>query len=213
MYKFYDKVDSTQYICQEEFNEMNNCDYVIAGIQTKGYGVSGPWESEYKNIYFSQVIKSKPTDISFKVMLGIYNFLNDNNIDCKIKLPNDFYIGSKKLCGFIIEPFEQGYIIGIGINVYQPISIDKVSMNAMTDCEYDIEKLAISLNDFLIASYDSYSFDKFKDAVNIVNKEIKFIIKKSNRLMIGVVDDFTPYKILVNDIWYNIMEIKFVMED
>jgi BirA family biotin operon repressor/biotin-[acetyl-CoA-carboxylase] ligase len=56
--------------------------------------------------------------------LSVVDFLSQHGISARIKWPNDIYVGSKKICGILIENSLRGSdisssIIGIGLNINQ----------------------------------------------------------------------------------------------
>lgn len=105
---------------------------IITSNQTAGRGQRGnTWESEPgKNLTFSIILKPSflhPKDqfrLNMAVSLGLYDYLNDQVSDVKIKWPNDIMLGNQKTCGMLIENQISGQqllssVVGIGLNVNQ----------------------------------------------------------------------------------------------
>ena len=106
---------------------------VITDNQTAGRGQRGnAWiTSPGKNFTFSILLK--PSFLSVKdqfyltvfISLAIYDYLSEKGCDpIRIKWPNDIYVGSKKICGILIENVVAGdrfsnVVVGVGLNVNQ----------------------------------------------------------------------------------------------
>jgi BirA family biotin operon repressor/biotin-[acetyl-CoA-carboxylase] ligase len=140
---------------------------VLAQYQTHGKGQHGNvWESETgKNLLMSIIWHpgflpaSQQFMISKIVSIAITDCVNDIIDDCKIKWPNDIYIGNQKLAGILIENSVKGShlsssVVGIGLNVNQQVFIsaapNPVSLFQITGVIYEIselmEKLLMRLN-------------------------------------------------------------------
>ena len=166
--KFIQKTDSTnkytnKYISE---NEVENGTVFLAYEQTDGKGhLNNHWESEAgMNLTLSIFLKSdfitvsKQYMISKIVCLGIKKFLGRFiNESVTIKWPNDIYVGTRKICGILIEnaimyTLIDYSIIGIGLNINQ-ISFSEslpnpVSLKMITGKDYKTEELlTILLND------------------------------------------------------------------
>lgn len=144
--------DSTNDEAKRRISSLDNLSVLSALSQTKGRGQRGnSWLSEPgKNLLFSIVLKyaahgeSNPSGLlsiqaydqqvlSQIATLAVVDLLAAHDIQAKIKLPNDIYVGKKKICGMLIENTVSGKwmtssIIGIGLNVNQ-IDFDKVLPN------------------------------------------------------------------------------------
>lgn len=108
---------------------------VYVGKQQQGRGQRGnSWESEpYKNLTFSFLLHptflpaEKQFELSMIVSLSIVATLEHYGLHPTIKWPNDIYIGSKKICGILIENDISGSgvlsrsVVGIGININQSL--------------------------------------------------------------------------------------------
>ena len=117
---------------RKAIDSLDNLSVIAVRCQTKGRGQrTNTWETEPgQNLTFSIVLKdleilpSEQIAISQITALSVVDFLESHGIAAKIKLPNDIYVGTKKICGILIENSIRGgqitwSIIGIGINVNQ----------------------------------------------------------------------------------------------
>ncbi|MCF0057316.1 biotin--[acetyl-CoA-carboxylase] ligase [Dyadobacter sp. CY356] len=105
---------------------------VITDDQTKGRGQRGTtWVTQPRmNLTMSVILTPSFLSIqdqfliSQAMALGISSYLSNYSDKVKIKWPNDIYIGSRKICGTLIENSIQGSrlassVVGMGINVNQ----------------------------------------------------------------------------------------------
>ena len=119
---------------RKAIDSLDNLSVIAVKCQTKGRGQrTNTWETEPgQNLTFSIILKdlailpSEQIAISQITALSVVDFLAMHGIDAKIKLPNDIYVGAKKICGILIEHSIRGgqipwSIIGIGINVNQTV--------------------------------------------------------------------------------------------
>ena len=150
-------IDSTNNEAQRHISELDNLSVVSALSQSGGRGQRGnTWLSEPgKNLLFSVVLKLpiQAYDqfvISQMASLAVVDLLGENDIEAKIKWPNDIYIGDRKVCGILIENAVSGKwisnsVVGIGLNVNQrnfDVSLpNPTSMTLSCPNEYDLEDL------------------------------------------------------------------------
>ncbi len=130
-----DEVDSTNLRAQELLKNQKVVEgaVIASNFQTNGRGQIGTsWFAEKgQNLLFSLVLfpSQLPLERQFYlskvIAVGIVTFIHEIGIPCaKIKWPNDIYVGSKKVCGVLIENNLRGYriessIVGVGLNVNQ----------------------------------------------------------------------------------------------
>lgn len=143
---------------------------VIAESQKSGRGAGkNTWESAAgKNLTFSILIHPvyiKPTE-QFLISMAISNAVTKTvanlqwhqnaAMQCKVKWPNDVYIGKSKICGILIENTlnKEGIkysIIGVGLNVNQTEFFSDApnpgSLKHFLGHEVDREELLIHLLD------------------------------------------------------------------
>lgn len=127
---------------------------IYTDFQSAGRGQQGnTWESEKsKNLLFSVILYPgiiRPGEqflISMAISLGISDFISGYVPECKIKWPNDIYVGNDKIGGILIENSILGdsienTVAGIGLNINQTgfkRSIpNPVSLRMITGMEYD----------------------------------------------------------------------------
>lgn len=121
---------STSRFLKTHYQDFPSGTIVRADFQTDGYGQRDhQWESEpNENLLVSVLIKpTKQVEIA-KIKLAIINLiqglLNDLGINAWFKEPNDFYVGTDKIAGILIETKTEAQmflyiVIGIGLNVNQ----------------------------------------------------------------------------------------------
>ena len=139
---------------------------VITDEQTKGRGQRGTgWVSPVgENLTFSFIISPKFISISDQFLisqtfaLAVNAFLLSKKLDSKIKWPNDVMIGTRKVCGMLVENSIQGSgisssVVGIGLN------INKVSGGIRATSVGEILGQKLSLQDEfkgLVSFLDAY---------------------------------------------------------
>jgi len=134
-----ESVDSTNEEAKRRISDIDNLSVLSALEQTEGRGQRGnTWTSNAgENLLFSIVLKLSPDDSGLGVLdarnqfalneiaaLSVVDFLRSHEIQAQIKWPNDIYVGSRKICGILIENSLRGKhvsssIIGIGLNINQ----------------------------------------------------------------------------------------------
>lgn len=179
--------DSTNDEAKRRISTLDNLSVLSALSQTKGRGQRGnSWLSEPgKNLLFSIVLKyaihgeSNPNGLlsiqaydqqvlSQITSLSVVDLLAAHDIQAKIKLPNDIYVGNKKICGMLIENTISGKwmtssIIGIGLNINQ-VNFDKSLPNptSMALCietqeePLEIESLLYEFMDIFVGYIDRF---------------------------------------------------------
>ena len=129
-----DIAESSNDEARKAIDNLDNLSVIAVRCQTKGRGQrTNTWESAPgENLTFSIILKDleilpgEQIAISQITALSVLDYLSSHGIYAKIKLPNDIYVGSKKICGILIENSIRGgripwSIIGIGINVNQTV--------------------------------------------------------------------------------------------
>lgn len=144
--------------------------------QTHGRGQRGNhWESDPgMNITMSIVLRPGPVGahnhflVSEAIAVGTVRFLENYDIaqnhDIAIKWPNDILVDNRKIAGILLENTLGATgdllycVAGIGLNVNQTLFSDAapnaVSMSELTGCYYDLDELACSLVDSVVAAVD-----------------------------------------------------------
>lgn len=152
-----DVAESSNDEARRAIDSLDNLSVVAVRCQTKGRGQrTNTWETAPgQNLTFSVVLKDfeilpkEQIAISQITALSVVDFLRMHGIESNIKLPNDIYVGNKKICGILIENSicsnnMKWSIIGVGINVNQttfPSSLpNPTSILLEKDCpELDLE--------------------------------------------------------------------------
>ena len=127
-----ESVDSTNEEAKRHISDIDNLSVLSALEQTAGRGQRGnKWTSNSgENLMFSIVLKDPKISARDQFVLNeiaslaVVDFLSMHGISARIKWPNDIYVGSKKICGILIENSLHGSaisssIIGIGLNINQ----------------------------------------------------------------------------------------------
>lgn len=168
-----EEVDSTNNEIKRRGDSLDNLAVIITDKQTAGRGQAGnKWLSPPgENLTFSILLRpgydglpaikaAKQFLISRIATLSVSDLLEENGIKCRIKWPNDIYVGNKKICGMLIEntlTSDQvaSSIIGIGLNVNQdvfsPELMNPTSMYKVSGEKYGLEKcLQVFLKNFAL---------------------------------------------------------------
>lgn len=173
--RWMEETDSTQDEVRRHFSEYDNLSVVAAIFQTAGRGQRGnTWHSRGgENLTFSMVLRfgeegfpPLPVNRSFLITkaatLAITKYLNEKEIACSIKWPNDIYVRNKKICGMLIENTLvtgniASSIVGIGLNVNQkefpPQLLNPTSMTVLTGKSYDLVAELEILSGYLAESF------------------------------------------------------------
>ncbi len=169
------EVSSTNFYANSLPQDSPEGTIVLAEFQTNGRGQGGnSWESEKgKNLTFSIILKphflkaSGQFYISKVISLALADFVSLFIDNVFIKWPNDIYAGDRKIGGILIENSIDGQYIsqsiaGIGLNINQKKftgnAPNPVSLNKLTNLEYDIEDLLDTLKDII-----EYRYKMLKD--------------------------------------------------
>ena len=125
-----DVAESSNDEARKAIDSLDNLSVVAVRCQTAGRGQgANTWlTAPGENLTFSIVLKdldilpNQQVAISQITALSVVKFLEQHGIDSKIKLPNDIYVGKRKICGILIENTLcagkiKWSIVGIGINV------------------------------------------------------------------------------------------------
>ena len=172
-----DCTDSTNDEARRRICDLDNLSVIAAMSQTKGRGQGDHiWLSETgKNLLFTIILKFSKEEMELRardqVIISqitsdsVVELLELYGIDSWIKLPNDIYVGEKKICGMLIENTIKGSdmlssIIGIGLNVNQrnfDVNLpNPVSMSQLTGQEYDIREVLDSFMNIFIQNIERH---------------------------------------------------------
>lgn len=204
-------VDSTQTYLKDNLNNVQTYDAVFASNQTNGYGRTGNWDSKYENLYFSKVLPNDENN-HLTAICSTHMLASKYYSDIEIKVPNDLYIGSKKIGGFIIENVSGKSILGIGIN-FNGADEQFSYISKHTGIRYDIEELALELDELInlnlqvpIDMLETY----YKLNCHIVGKEVNYIELSSGDQFNGTVTKLSANTITIDSLEFNQMQIKIL---
>lgn len=131
---FFDETDSTN----ERAKEFRRPDAIVfANRQSKGKGRHGRvWLSERGGLYFSLILSPKLDYSELPKLTLIAGLSVAESIEgSEIKWPNDVLIGNKKVCGILSEVLGEienlFVVIGIGINVSNPVPENAISLSQL----------------------------------------------------------------------------------
>ncbi len=99
--------------------------WIQAERQSGGRGRLGrTWESPSGNLFASTLVRLRAGDppastLAFVAALAVYDTVAPYLADKapQLKWPNDVLVEGKKLCGMLLERYEDAVIVGIGINI------------------------------------------------------------------------------------------------
>lgn len=230
-YNYFDTLDSTTTIAREKAKENNKFNsIIIAKRQTNSKGrFDRVWTSPEGGLWFSIVLKPEiqsnyASSITQIAAAALVKALNNMNIDCKVKWPNDIYLNNKKLSGILTEMkctnFDVNYIIiGIGINVNikdYPEELKDIATSLFIENkkEYDLSKILLNfLKEFdviytnLLKNHDSYEAIQICKKKSILLNKTAYLIKNGQKEQvkcIGITDDG---ELLIKDSLGNISTI------
>jgi BirA family biotin operon repressor/biotin-[acetyl-CoA-carboxylase] ligase len=158
-----DEVDSTN----DELKRQG-CDLLIAARQTAGRGRLGrPWSSPPGGIYMSLLVRpqcsiQQASALPLLTALGVYEAIGCSQ--AAIKWPNDIICGQGKLTGILVEAWDGGYIIGIGLNVQRVVDDHSDAPAAyLSDlgAAAQVEELAAAVVNGVIRKYNGWRDEGF----------------------------------------------------
>lgn len=153
-------IDSTNSEALRGLPELASGTVLAAREQTAGRGQRGnTWFTEPgKNLTFSIVLKfgqdglgelpaADSIWLNYLISVAVVDFLQSHAVWCKVKWPNDVYVGKNKICGILIEnSLDAGgvaaSVIGVGLNINQrefPCLANATSLWSLTGEEYSLE--------------------------------------------------------------------------
>lgn len=156
-----ESVDSTNDEVRRHICELDNLSIVASKSQTAGRGQGDhKWHSEPgSNLTFSLLLKFSGSTVlkasglqrlNDYITSVLLEFLREEGVEAWVKLPNDIWVGSRKICGILIENQIRGSeivasIIGIGLDLNQvewPEDLpNPVSLKELTGKEYPPEQV------------------------------------------------------------------------
>lgn len=147
-----DRVDSTSSHLKRNRHRVTSGHLCVAHTQTSGRGRQGHvWHSAPgANLTFSFMLdttEEKPYDALMVTALTLLDVLASYDIEAAIKMPNDLFVGAKKIAGILIERTQVGSVehtvVGVGLNVNErlPASMQPlaISMQMLKKTEFELE--------------------------------------------------------------------------
>ena len=174
--RWYETLDSTNSEARRLLSGLDNLSVIVADRQTAGRGqgdhvwTSAPGE----NLTFTLVLKyssdhglkaSDAAVINAAFGRAMTEFLSSYGIEAWMKLPNDIWVGDRKICGILIENILKGKdiavtLLGIGLNVNQTqfpeFLPNPVSMAQLTGRKYPLEATLKRLLEALLSQFADY---------------------------------------------------------
>ncbi|NEQ53378.1 MAG: biotin--[acetyl-CoA-carboxylase] ligase [Leptolyngbya sp. SIO3F4] len=179
----------------------------IAHTQTAGKGQRGKhWLSSPGGVYLSLMLEpdwpaTQAAQITLCTAWGIVSQFRSMGIAAEIKWPNDIVVAGQKLGGILNETkLENGLItravIGVGINVFNPVPATGVSWQQLTETKNDVlttllcdVSAAVLLGIWRGIFYrDSTSSKKFLDAYQslLTNLNMPVVLEGKTWKVVGV---------------------------
>ena len=125
--------------------------------------------------------------------------------DCRIKWPNDLYVGDRKLAGILVEQADDLAVLGVGINVsldpdtlppeLQPVATSLAALGV------DLDRLAVlavvlrALDRALRDTPEAQLLDAWRSRCHLIDREASFVC--DGRPVTGTVVDLDPHLGLV----------------
>lgn len=169
-------IESTQTYLIEKVKSgiITNNHIVLAHKQTSGIGRSNTsWMSFEGCLTFSIAVFSNKIN-TMKIITYICHVLNNQQIDCFIKWPNDIHIKDKKICGILIDKIDDVNVIGIGINIRNQYghmcSIETLTEQKIDRLEFIDELMHLIMEDTLITK----NYFKMPNYIVYKNTALKF---------------------------------------
>ncbi len=176
--EFYPAIDSTNNVAMEAGRAGKSSGFLtVADRQDAGRGRRGrSWVSPPdNNVFMSLMVRPDiPIDrapgltlvMALSILKGIEDMLpQDEKSNLGIKWPNDIVLSKKKICGILTELFPTGeqdeffVVIGVGINVNQPVELFPEDIRDMAGSVFSITDKKISRSELIagcMKRFESY---------------------------------------------------------
>ncbi|MDR1694372.1 MAG: biotin--[acetyl-CoA-carboxylase] ligase [Lactobacillaceae bacterium] len=191
----FEEVESTNDVAKSFAEGFNEKFVITAKKQLNGRGRRGRgWISINGNLFASFGIKLEARYVgvlSFIVSLSVLDAVKsfNNEIDVKLKWPNDVLVNGRKVSGILIERAGEYFVVGAGVNIvdypenvdllYEAISLK--SVNIQTD-SIGMLKLIVNRIDYYLAQWKLYGFEEIK------NKWLKYAKNLGQKIIIRFED-------------------------
>lgn len=148
---------------------------VLAEEQTNGYGRHGrTWKGAEGNLYLSFLLRPsktivKPAQIALVCGLALAQAIRNSTArfdDLILKWPNDILINNKKCAGILIEGVDDGFIVGMGVNINSKPFDDASYVNEYTNSTMTVETFCwafLEIFDEFYTDWLNKGFSSFRD--------------------------------------------------
>lgn len=210
---YFDSVDSTNLRARQLGDEGSpNGTLVVSDCQTSGRGRRGHvWESPAGTcIYMSvllrpQIPPDKASMLTLVAACSVAEGIRDcEDVELKIKWPNDIIINGKKLVGILTEMSTQiDYInhvtVGVGINVNQmefPEEISKTATSLRFECGHTVRRAPIIAAVMKRLEENYEIFLRTEDLSGLLDKYTSMLINKDRDVRIlGAKEEYRAHAI------------------
>lgn len=188
----YGTVGSTNDLAKELCNQGRENFLLLANAQTNGRGRQGKtfFSPEGSGLYFSLALNTDSPDFNFTgvtcaVAVACVRAIEKlTDLNPEIKWVNDIYIGSRKVCGILVQSVtEKGRItklvIGIGINISTVSFPDELkgiagSLQKSVDRSILAAEIVNNIRELLNSKPCEY-IGEYKSKSNVLGKEIVYL--------------------------------------
>ena len=192
-----DEVDSTNEYCKRENFAQDVA--VIARRQTAGRGTKGrSFVSDEGGLYITVMrhYNNFPADKAFRIMINscvaVCKTLEEFLIKPRIRWANDVLVGSKKICGTLIENTFCGNnivrsIVGMGINVNNEIPEELKDIATTITQNVSAKVTADEVKQVLLRNLEnSYSIADYKSYIDYFGKSVVLKTADSERQVVAL---------------------------
>ena len=209
----YRRLGSTQDAARRLARTMpTRCDgaVVVADEQTAGRGRLGrAWLSPPGTAAtFSTLFRTAPDAVdrlTFAASVGLCDALGPPlaaaGHDCRIKWPNDIFVGDRKLAGILVEQADDLAVIGVGINVsldpaalpaeLQPVATSLAALGVQLDRLAVLATVLQALERALRDMPEAQLLDAWRRRCHLIDREASFVCH--GRPVTGTVIDLDPH--------------------
>lgn len=207
-------LDSTNNEARRDFDSLDNMSVIAARYQTAGRGRgTHSWVStEGENLMFSLVLKfregllpaSEAVRITHFATVSVCDLLLEEEVEPRIKWPNDIWVEDSKICGILIEnsfsgTSVTGSIVGIGLNLNQksfdPLLPNPTSLTLLTGREYSLEATLDRLYEIFCRRAPMLEGDDGRARLELEFSKRMFVLEKSGQDRISdAIDSFEAQK-------------------
>ena len=183
---------------------------VVADEQTAGRGRLGrAWLSPPGTaVTFSTLFRTTPGAVdrlTFATSVALCDALapplETAGHDCRIKWPNDLYVGDRKLAGILVEQADDLAVIGVGINVsldpaalppeLQPVATSLAALGVQLDRLAVLAAVLQALDLALRHTPEAQLLDAWRRRCHLIDREASFVC--DGRPVTGTVIDLDPH--------------------